>query len=63
MLKLICCICDKVLGYSESGNEGISGGICPKCLKEFYPDEYNVMKANGDLTREEIAEAEGLILQ
>ncbi|MDD5340949.1 MAG: hypothetical protein PHC97_00765 [Patescibacteria group bacterium] len=62
MLKLICCICSKVLGYSESEFEDESGGICPRCLKEHYPEEYARMRETGKLTIEEITEAEGLTL-
>lgn len=33
MLTIKCSYCPTILGYKEGGN-GVSHGVCPKCLEE-----------------------------
>ena len=58
-IREFCCYCQKTLSYSRSTKNGDSGGICPKCFRQQCPEAFEDMKAEGKLTAEQIAEAEG----
>ena len=58
-IREFCCYCHKTLSYSRSTKNGDSGGICPKCFRQQCPEAFEEMKAEGKLTAEQIAEAEG----
>ncbi|MBN1326044.1 hypothetical protein JW977_03660 [Candidatus Falkowbacteria bacterium] len=44
----------KVRGFKDKE----SGGICPKCLRQYYPDAYEILKESDKLTIEQINQAE-----
>jgi hypothetical protein len=43
-----CCICHCELSRKKDHGfwDRESGGICPDCLKEFYPEAYESMQEN-----------------
>ena len=34
-----CAWCKKITGQTEDDEEGITDGICPSCLTEYFPSE------------------------
>jgi hypothetical protein len=63
-LLFVCTYCDKhrnddgyweqAYGFDECIYEGrISHGICPKCLKEHFPDEYSSLRKEGKIAIKE----------
>jgi uncharacterized protein with PIN domain len=56
----VCCLCRRELSKVKTHGfrDKESGGICPKCLKVYYPEAYEGLKEKGELTIQEISEAE-----
>lgn len=34
-----CAWCKKITGQTDDDEEGITDGICPSCLTEYFPSE------------------------
>jgi hypothetical protein len=61
-IRNFCCYCQKILGFNRSSRTGDSGDMCLPCFLNQHPDIYFAMKENGQLSQEQIDEAEKPLL-
>ncbi len=62
IIKVVCMYCKADMGEKDGeGVEGVSHGICPKCLLEHAPNVYQAMY--GDVEVKKAGEVSTLMLR